>query len=43
MQAIAKKSYSTLGRRLTAVPLRFAQDYTPLTQRLRQLEQTVRV
>jgi hypothetical protein len=38
-----KKPVSTLGRRLTAVPAKFAQDCTPLTQRLQQLMQTVRV
>ena len=39
----AKKPISTLGRGLTAVPAKFVQDYTPLTQRLQQLMQTVRV
>ncbi len=36
-----KKSLESLGRQLTALSSKFVEDYTPLTDRLRQLIQTV--
>lgn len=35
------KSIETLGRQLTALSQKFVQDYTPLTQKLQQLVQSV--